>query len=185
MLTARDRQPLLAHPRSSLVRRARVLPPFVWLLVLGEQERGHKMKTRTFTGLQAVGAWTLTETVRDADEGRRGTWRKAVYILRDKEDEDVRGDAHRRFPPKVRVATGRRRVTVKGKRQQERRLPRGHRTGCCPAISSTPVSRCCAASTGSVRRGPRSIRSSCARANALASPASRSTRTPSASCGTR
>jgi hypothetical protein len=119
-----------------------VLLPFAWPLVRGQQERGHKRKTPTFTVLQAAGAWPLTETVRDADKGGNV------------EEGGV-------FP---------------------RSSPRGHPTGCCPAISPNLVNRCCSASTGSVTRGARSIRSSCAWADALASPASRSTRTPS---GTR
>jgi hypothetical protein len=119
-----------------------VLLPFAWPLVRGQQERGHKRKTPTFTVLQAAGAWPLTETVRDADKGGNV------------EEGGV-------FP---------------------RSSPRGHLTGCCPAISPNLVNRCCSASTGSVTRGARSIRSSCAWADALASPASRSTRTPS---GTR
>jgi hypothetical protein len=46
-----------------------VLLRFVWPFVRGRQERGHKRKTPTFTGLQAAGAWPLTETVRGADKG--------------------------------------------------------------------------------------------------------------------
>ena len=49
-----------------------MLPPSVWPMVLGQQERGHERNPHTFTGLQAVGAGILTETVRDADEGRGG-----------------------------------------------------------------------------------------------------------------
>ena len=49
-----------------------MLPPSVWPMVLGQQERGHERNPHTFTGLQAVRAGILTETVRDADEGRGG-----------------------------------------------------------------------------------------------------------------